>query len=222
MNLKEAIAARHSVRAYLDTPIPQDARTALQSECDRLNEAHGLHMQLVFDEPAAFSGFLAHYGKFSGVRNYIAVCGKPGETFEDRAGYAGEALVLLAQTLNLNTCWVALTFSKGKARYTLADGEKLLCVIALGYGATQGRPHPSKMLTGVSDYRDGDPVWYRAGLDAALLAPTATNQQRFYFRRRENTVGLSALPGPYAKLDKSIVRLHFEIGAGKDSFVWED
>ena len=91
---------------------------------------------------------MAHYGKFSGVQNYIALIGKKNADLEEKLGYYGERLALFAQTLGLNTCWVALTFGKGavKNRCTIAPGEKLVCVLALGKGTTQGIAHKSKPL----------------------------------------------------------------------------
>lgn len=132
MTVTEAIKERHSVRTYTDKPIEKekaDALRALASECNRLS---GLHFQIITNEPQGFTGFRAHYGKITGVKNYIVVAGVPGK--EIAAGYYGEKLVLKAQLLGLNTCWVALTFSKRKAKkhYELAGGEKLYLVIALG------------------------------------------------------------------------------------------
>lgn len=68
---------------------------------------------------------MAKYGKFSGVRNYIACVGPASPDLDEKVGYYGEYLVLLAQSLGLNTCWVALTFSKGKTPCTVGPGEKL-------------------------------------------------------------------------------------------------
>ena len=87
---------------------------------------------------------LAHYGSFYNVGNYFAATAKDGRDVE--IGYYGERLVLLSQQLGLNTCWVALTYSKGKVPVECAPGEKLRIVIALGYGETQGVPHKSKKL----------------------------------------------------------------------------
>ena len=47
-------------------------------------------MQLVLNEPKAFGSFMAHYGTFSGVKNYIAVIGKKSASLEERCGYYGE------------------------------------------------------------------------------------------------------------------------------------
>ena len=109
MNLTEAMKARHSVRRYQNKPLAADVISALQAEIAACNRESGLHIQLVTHEPKAFDGFMAHYGEFSGVRNYIAMIGKKGPTLEESCGYYGERLVLLAQQLGLNTCWVAMT-----------------------------------------------------------------------------------------------------------------
>ena len=140
MDLMEAMRARHSVRSYQDKPIEEEKITAIQREIDLCNREGNLHIQLVTDEPKAFDGFMAHYGKFSRVKNYLAMIGPKSDDLEEKAGYYGERLVLLAQSLGLNTCWVALTFSKGKVPTKAGKDEKLVCVISLGYGETQEPP----------------------------------------------------------------------------------
>ena len=77
---------------------------------------------------------MAHYGKFKGVTNYLALIGKKESSLEEKCGYYGEKLVLFAQELGLNTCWVAMTYSKIKTAFQVEKGEKLCIVIALGYG----------------------------------------------------------------------------------------
>jgi hypothetical protein len=116
MTIQEAIAARHSVRSYLNRPVPGEWMEKLESEIRRCNAESGLHIQAVWEEPAAFSGFAAHYGKFTGVRNYFAMVGPKSAELEELCGYYGERLVLLAQTMGLSTCWVAGTFGKGAAK----------------------------------------------------------------------------------------------------------
>lgn len=217
MTILEAIQARHSVRSYKDAPLkPEDIRT-LQKEIDDCNKAGGLHIQLVTNEPKAFDSFMAHYGKFSGVQNYIALIGKKSADLEEKLGYYGERLVLLAQTLGLNTCWVAMTFGKGaaKSRCTIAPGEKLVCVLSLGYGATQGVAHKSKPMESLCQVEGAMPDWFRKGMEAAMLAPTAMNQQKFLISLSGNTVSAKSLGGFYSKTDLGIVKYHFEVGSGK-------
>ena len=136
MTIQEAILTRHSVRQYIDKPIEAEKIRQLQDLINECNREGGLHIQLVTDEPNAFSGGMAKYGKFSGISNYIAMIGRKGE--DVNLGFYGEKVVLLAQMLGLNTCWVGLTFRKQPDKYEVLDGEKLVCVVSLGYGATQG------------------------------------------------------------------------------------
>lgn len=87
------------------------------------NRESGLHIQLVLDEPRGFGGLPAHYGKFSGVKNYIALIGKKSPNLEEACGYYGEKIVLRAQQLGLNTCWVAMTYSKVKTAFQIAPAR---------------------------------------------------------------------------------------------------
>lgn len=218
MTISEAITARHSVRQYTEASIPDDIVAALNNKINEINAQRNLHIQLVTNEPKAFDGTMAHYGNFSGVSNYFALIGKNATDLDEKCGYYGEALVLLAQSLGLNTCWVALTFKKIKTAYCLDNGEKLVMVIALGYGKSQGVAHKSKPLNAVGSCAGDMPDWFRKGVEAALLAPTAMNQQKFRFIL--NGDRLSAKPGIgfYTKVDLGIAKLHFEIGAERKFF----
>lgn len=220
MDLMEAIRARHSVRQYENTPLTAGQKKALQAEIDAINAESGLHIQLVTEEPKAFDSFMAHYGKFSGVTNYLALVGPKGEMLEETCGYYGEKLVLLAQQLGLNTCWVALTYKKVPGVFHVEKGEKLTAVIALGVGKTQGSAHKSKALEEVCAYEGEMPDWFRNGMEAALLAPTAVNQQRFFFAGFGNAVSAVDARSVCSKIDLGIAKCHFEIGAGKENFLW--
>ena len=222
MDQLELMKARHSVRQYQDIAIPADVLTALQREVDACNAAGSLHIQLVTDEPRAFDGMMAHYGKFAGGKNYVALIGK-GDALDEKLGYYGERIALKAQELGLNTCWVAMTFGKGTARKKCAigPGEKLACVLALGYGKTQGVAHKSKDLSALCSVDGRMPDWFRSGMEAAMLAPTAMNQQKFLISLTgENAVHIKNLGGFYSKIDLGIVKYHFEQGAGEASIDW--
>lgn len=214
MELLEIMKARHSVRQYQDRKIEADIRKELAVCVEECNKESGMHIQIIYDEPKCFDTMMAHYGKFTGVTNYIALVGTKSKTLEETAGYYGEKLVLKAQELGLNTCWVALTYGKGKCAAQVNPGEKLVCVITLGYGQTQGVAHKNKELSAVCNYSDNLPEWFLKGMEAALLAPTATNQQKFYFHFHENQVSAKAGTGFYTKLDLGIVKYHFEAISG--------
>ena len=229
MTLLEAIESRHSVRKYKDEPIPEEVLSIIRQKVEEVNSLAGLHVQLVTDEPKAFSGLMA-YGSFSGVKNYFVMAGKKGEDLDEKIGYYGEQLVLLAQTLGLNTCWAGVSYTKIPGTYELEDGEKIGCYIALGYGETQGKGHKVKDVREISNASDITPKWFNQGVEAALLAPTAVNQQKFYleylgFKDYSKLPKVAAKPVfsmiGYSKMDLGIVKYHFEIGAGKDNFDWD-
>lgn len=219
ISLQEAVRVRHSVRQYTDQPIDNETIAVLQEKIQVLNAESGLHIQLVTNEPQAFDSFMAHYGKFSGVRNYFALIGS-GDNLDEQCGYYGEQLVLLAQQLGLNTCWVGMTFKKVVKALDMRKGEKLAAVIALGYGQTQGVPHKSKTVSEVASWQGDMPDWFRRGVECALLAPTATNQQKFRFELAGNKVRVTTAWGFFAKMDLGIVKYHFEVGAGVGHDIW--
>ena len=218
--LMKAIRERHSVRAYENRPLDGGIVTRLQEEIDACNIEGGLHLQLVTDEPAAFGTAIARYGHFSNVSNYVALVGQKADDLDERLGYYGERIVLLAQILGLNTCWVGVSFSKRKGRFDIADGEKLRGVISIGYGSTSGSRHRVKGLHDVTDCVEPYPTWFAAGMEAVMLAPTAMNQQKFRFSITPEGVEAKAGFGFYTRMDLGIVKLHFEIGAGKENVKW--
>ncbi len=221
MTLMEAMQARHSVRQYREEALRKEDAALLREEIEACNAESGLHIQLVCGEPKAFSGLLARYGKFSGVTNYIALVGKKGPDLSETCGYFGERIVLRAQQIGLNTCWVAMTYSKVPAAFSAGEGEKLCAVIAVGYGKTQGSGHRVKSVREVTEGEPPFPEWFVSGVEAALLAPTAMNQQKFRFALQGNRVSATAGSGFYTKLDLGIVKYHFAMGAGADAFTWD-
>ena len=227
MTIQEAIEARHSVRAYKDLPLSEEIVKLLEDELVKLNNEGQLHIQLICNEPKAFQGTLAKYGKFRNANNYLVMAGKKAENLDERIGYYGEHLVLLAQTLGLNTCWVGLSYSKVPGTYVLEEGEKIACYIAIGYGETQGVGHKIKTVEQVSNASDITPSWFKKGVEAALLAPTAVNQQKFSFEyvgMSNNRHQVRAKKGfsmiGYTQMDLGIAKYHFEVGAGKVNFEW--
>ena len=217
MTVREAIEARHSVRRYRDEPIPAEVRAELEALLRGCNEESGLHLQLILDDPGCFDSLLAHYGKFRNVRNYIAVVGpKKLEKLEELAGYYGQKAVLAAQMLGLNTCWVGGTFRRGKCRAVRDPGEKLLCVIAIGYGEDQGTPHRSRPLSSLCDVAPEEmPSWFKNGVRGAMLAPTALNQQRFRITLEGDRPVITAGKGVMTGIDLGIVKYSFEAASGR-------
>jgi nitroreductase len=152
------------------------------------------------------------------------MAGPKGKEVEEKIGYYGEELVLLAQTLGLNTCWVGLTYKKIPGTFSLREGDIVHCTISLGYGSNPGVQHRLKPIESFYEADGVPPEWFRAGMEAVILAPTAVNQQKFRFILHPGNVveakALFSMVG-YTYIDLGIAKYHFEVVAGKENFSWK-
>lgn len=211
MDILEIMRNRHSVRQYKDQTIEESKRQELNSYIKEVNDESKLSIQIFYDEPKCFDSFMAHYGKFVNVKNYIAIVGNKNE--QEKAGYYGEKIVLKCQEMGLNTCWVAMTHGKSQAK--IKKGQKLLIIISLGYGDTQGVAHKSKSIEELCS-ADEEVPWFKTGMEAVSLAPTAMNQQKFLFELKNGIVTAKSLGGFYSKIDLGIAKYHFEAVTGHE------
>ena len=223
MDIDRLMRERHSVRKYYDQSIEEDKVKILSDRIAEINATHGLHFQLVLNEPEAIAKFPLNYGRVEAY-HYIAVVGnKRDKALEGKCGYFGEELVLMAQDMGLNTVWLAASFSKRNLKITLDEDETVVAVIAIGYGLNQGVAHKCKKPEDVSNVGPDSPAWFAKGVEYALLAPTALNQQKFTLTLVEDgKVQLKKGLGPCVDIDLGIVRYHFELGAGKQNFIWKE
>lgn len=217
----EALKKRHSVRSYLDKEIEPEKQALILEEVEKVNSESGLNIQVFFNDPDCFDTNRADYGIFKNCKNYFVMIGKKGK--DEEIGYFGQRLVLFVQSLGLNTCWAKMSYKKGSVQGEIGKGEKRHIVVALGYGETQGNERKTKPAEKLSNINESSPEWFKKGVEAALLAPTAVNQQAFYLKQEgssvkaKTTIGL----GPLTKLDLGIVKYNFEVAAGKDNFSWK-
>ncbi len=216
----EAMRNRHSVRSYTDRPIDGEVREAMEAELKACSEEGGLTMRLVTGSGNVTGALLKLMGaKFSNPDNFILISGKDDGTLNEKTGYYGQRAALFAQSIGLNTCWVAM-FSKGKVSEYVPEGEKAVCILVVGYGANQWVPHKSKPKSSFYDKSGDVPQWFSDGVDAAMLAPTAMNQQKFTFSLKDGKVAGKANGGKLAEVDLGIAKYNFEVGAGKENVVW--
>jgi hypothetical protein len=223
MDLLEAIKKRHSVRQYTDEKIEGDIKKDLLDVIDKCNRESGLNIQLCLDDEEIFnSSFFARFTSFNNVKNCIAIVGKKSKDLDEKAGYYGEKIVIAATQLGLNTCWVAGGYNKNKINVEIEKDEKLVIVIAIGYGIDDGKSHKVKPLEKLGSAKDKMPDWFKKGLESAQLAPTARNQQKFKFTLlNENLVKAETSFGFFTKIDLGIAKYHFEIGSDSEKWSWE-
>ncbi len=217
MQYEKEIRERHSVRKYTDRPIEGDVLAHLQEKIDSVNRESGMRISLVLGEPKSFKGIMTKMTGFKNAVNYIACIGPKGNDLAMKAGYYGEVIVLYAQSLGLNTCWAMMC----KKSMDTDDGYEQVINIAVGYGEEQGVPHKNRPVSDVADL-EGKPEWFVKGVEAAMLAPTGINAQKFRFDLVDGKVILTGGKSTLKQIDLGIVKFHFECGAGKENFQWSE
>lgn len=221
MTQLEAVKERHSVRSYQDKKIENDKIQKLNELIKKCNSEGNLNIQLVEDSGKTFNKLLNKFMGLGSAPSVIACIGKDDGTLDERIGYYGQKIVLYAQMLGLNTCWAG-TFNKKNVNAEINDDERLAIVIAIGYGVNNGRVRKSKSAEQVvRGGIAGKPDWFMKGVEAALLAPTAVNQQKFEIvLNDDNSVEIVDKGGVLSKIDKGIVKYNFEVGAEISRYIF--
>lgn len=213
MDEMQAIRERHSVRTYQDRKITPEDESKLCAIIEDVNRESGLDFVFVPDAGKTFTKLLNRALGLGSAPAVIACMGKDCDEPDEKIGYWGEKIVLNAQMMGLNTCWAG-TFSREKIPVTVKEGNRLAIVIAIGYGVNSGRVRKSKEAEQVSNCTEASPEWFKRGVEAALLAPTAINQQKFEIHLNEDgTVTITDKGGILSKIDLGIVKYHFEVGS---------
>lgn len=146
---------------------------------------------------------------------------------QERVGYYGERVALRAVQLGLETSWAVLDDADTAEHpwWCLHPGEKIVWVLAFGHGARPGGRRRSKPIEELCRIPDGMamPDWFRAGMEAAMLAPTSLSQQPFLFTlHKDGTVSAEAMEGLFAHVGLGCAKYHFEVGAGRENVRWRD
>ncbi|MDI3537187.1 MAG: hypothetical protein PWP52_901 [Bacteroidales bacterium] len=218
MKIEEAMQSRHMVRKYKDKPIPVEVIKQLNDRINENNDKYDLSIKLMVNDKKAFNAVIKMI-LAKGVNNYLILAGKDRPDLDEKLGYCGADLMLFAQTLGLNTWWAGGTINKKRTSQEVG-GQKVVGIVSIGYGATQGVSHKSKKAEDISSYKGTAPEWFINGVNAALLAPTALNKQAFFIKGEGNKVSMSCDNGIFTGADLGLGKYHFEIGAGKDNFEW--
>ena len=218
MDVLEAVRERHAVRSYSERELGADIIKKLEDKIKECNKESGLHMQLVRNEPKAFNCWKAKVAGFHGVRNYIALVGEKSFGLASNCGYYGEQVVLYAQQLGLNTCWVAGSYKYIKNAFEVKAHEVLVVLIAIGYGENQGKPHKLKKAEKFIKTNEPVPEWFNEGIKLVQYAPAAYGIQDYKFSYHNNRVKLKA-PLIGSRVSRGIARYHFELGCGRKHVV---
>ncbi len=231
-----AIGRRRSRRRFLaGRTIAPDTLSSLEAVCREFRPFPGARAVAVA-EPVddVFRGIIGSYGKIKGAPAFVALIGDTERpSFQEETGFMGEGIVLEAVSLGLATCWVAVFRKERVASLVdLKPGERILAIIPVGYaagsagleerlltgfGLTHRRLPPEKLVTG--GYTATAPAWIGTAVEAARLAPSATNRQPWGFCVARNSLTVFIRTGGpdmsiSKRLDCGIAMLHIEVAAG--------
>lgn len=246
--LIDAINIRTSIRSYDPDPIDDDTARQLDMTIDAVNMLADAHIQLVRDQPAVFADANAS-GHLNNAANYLAVVGPKDDGARERAGFYTERVVLAATLRGLGTCWVGGSWDRSKAarHCRLSAGEELYLGVVIGY-PERHFDRMAKSYTELAAMRDAHresktyeqftapmsdearaaaPDWFKAGVQAAMKAPSAMNRQPIVFSYNPDDDTAAAMIDPNAESgqalnDLGIAKLHFQIGAGSGTWAWGD
>ena len=234
----DAIPVRLSRRRFSDRPIAPADIERLETFCAAFRPYHPVHVRLIKDAPAdVFSGLVGSYGRVDGAPWIAAFVGPADSDLE--IGYTGEAFILEATRLGLDTCWIAGSFDKQRAAglVELEGDQRVVAVTPVGH-ALQRQPVGERLLrSGVRaasrrsaaelapGIGDGWPAWAVAAVEAARRAPSGANRQPWRFRLDSGSLVMSATDKLYwtAPIDFGIAMLHVELGAAREGVrgAWE-
>lgn len=229
------ITKRRSRRLFAPKPVDPDLLECLNTVCREFRPFTESRAVLVAKAPEeVFKGAIANYGKIKGAPAFIAFIGNRRDPhIHEKVGYVGEGIVLEATSLNLGTCWVGALFRPEVAASlaTIKENENVFAVTPIGYVKEKwsleekimtgfGRTHKRKplieLVTGMEELQW--PMWVKAALEAARIAPSAVNRQpwRFHVELHSITISVDDLHDTYnisKRLDCGIAMLHIELAS---------
>ncbi|MFC1920377.1 nitroreductase family protein [Chloroflexota bacterium] len=232
-----AIEKRRSRRRYIEENLKSSQLKRIQSLCNDFQPFPSARAVLVKESPDdVFKGIIGSYGLIRGAKSFIAFIGNVRSPYvQEQVGYTGEGIMLQAEVMNLNTCWVGGFFRRDMVS-SLVDMEKNEQVFAItpigyaveeptfgeklitGFGWTHKRKPLSKMVIGLKDTEW--PEWMKSSLQAARLAPSAVNRQPWRFIADEKSITVAVNDKSLKRetqiskrLDCGIAMLHIEVAA---------
>jgi len=230
-----AVARRHSRRAFDGRPVPATSLDALEQVCAGFTPFADARTVLV-REPAVdvFTGAIGSYGKVKDAPHVLLFIGdERSSTCQWHVGYVGEAAILEATALGLDTCWVGGFFNAARTSklVALGPGERVLAISPVGFATNAlGFAEKGMRLAASShgrmtvaeiapDTTSGAwPDWAVAAVETARLAPSAVNRQPWRFRLDAGDLVIARdnareMPKVAKRLDCGIAMLHAELGA---------
>lgn len=201
----KVIEQRRSRRNF-DGKLPKNNHLKkIQAVCNDFRPFDGIRAVLVKESPdSVFKGIIGAYGIIKDSKAFIAFIGnEKNQAVEEQVGYMGEGIILEAEAIGLNTCWIGGTYRPEivDSLIDLEENEKVYAITPIGYakrrlgfeervmsgfGLMHRRKSLSELVKGVK--KKDLPGWIRYSLEAARLAPSAVNRQPWVFMVEKDSI----------------------------------
>ena len=216
-----AISRRYSCRVYAAAPDAGEL-AALNYAAARVCLT-GTRIEIADCTDQLFFG-VPLVERIRGVRKCAYVIAQDGtENPKLLSGVSGEAFVLEATAMGLDTCWVTGTYRRGEVPpELLGEGERLIAVIAIGHAAepVQQIARRRKSLTQIClGAPDQWPLWAYHAAEAVRIAPSAVNRQPWRLAYAQRSLRLMGKHPD--SVDMGIALMHMEDAAGEYKRYWE-
>ena len=215
----EALPRRYSCRAYAASPNAEQL-AALNYAAARVC-LPGTHIVIADCAPNLFFSIPVVGGiRGTGKCAYV-ITDDALHLPRTQAGVSGEAFVLEAAAMGVQTCWVTGTYRRSLTGAALGEGERLAALIALGIASdpTEAPAHKRKPLAQICLSAPSEwPLWAYKAADAVRQAPSAVNLQPWKLSYGQRTLRL--LGKKADSVDMGIAMLHMEAAAGNVRHTW--
>ncbi len=204
MNLHEFIFKRKSVRKYDEAPLDPETIGKILAFAQKLKPLYP-------EIKTSFEMIDSVKGLFSiKAPHYFLICSESRGDYLENAGYMWQQMDLYLSSLGLGSCWL------GMAKPAAEIQTALPLVITLAFGRAAEAPH--RELAG---FKRKSPEEISSGSDsrieAARLAPSATNSQNWFFEASEGMIhvyrkklnpALEMMYGKMNRIDAGIALCH--------------
>lgn len=216
------IPYRYSCRRF-DLSLDEDSLRTLQSKAESI-QINGVRGSFLINTKGnnVFIN-IPFLSKFQDVEHYVAlIVDKNYKNSKFLAGIWGEALVLEAARLNIQSCWIGGTFKKGLVKTVLDPEEEIVALVALGKSSKSSHfKRKRKQLRALcsSDPFTWDAHWASVVAEAVRSSPSALNLQPWSFSCEAETMAIKLKS--LNSLDSGIAILHALCALKDGQYTWD-
>lgn len=192
-NFYETIFKRKSIRSYHQDPLDEETIFMIQKYMENLNPIY----PDIETELKIVSGDQVKTRMMKRAPHYIAVFSENKEGYLTNIGYMLQQMDLFLSTNGIGCCWQGIP----KPKKEILMSSNLEFIILFAFGRPKEPLHRSnisefkrKPMDEITDIEGADDL-----LEAARIAPSATNSQPWFFTGSENKIKVYCVQSKFLK-----------------------